>query len=84
MIFTFLVLRILGRVDPSGEAEKYQAVHRAENPQLEAVDLKIENQDLEGMRIREILPFRDVIISRVVHGGKQQRRQRLEGRGRRQ
>ena len=70
MILTFVVLRILGRVDPSVEAEKYQELHLKENPRLETVDLKIENEDLQGMRIREILPFRDVIISRVVHQGK--------------
>lgn len=70
MIVTFVVLRILGRVDPSAEAEKYQELHLKENPRLETVDLKIENEDLNGMLVREILPFRDVIISRVVHQGK--------------
>lgn len=70
MILTFVVLRLVGRVDPSAEAEKYQELHLKENPRLETVDLKIENSDLDGMRIREILPFRDVIISRVVHQGK--------------
>lgn len=70
VILTFVVTRVFLKVDPAVEAEKYQALHLKENPQLEALDLKIENSDLDGMRIREILPFRDVIISRVVHDGK--------------
>jgi putative transport protein len=63
-------VRFFCRIDPNGEAEKYQAMHLRENPKIEIIDLKIENSDLDGMRIREILPFRDVIISRVVHAGK--------------
>jgi len=70
VIITFVTLRLFCRIDPSTEAENYQALHIKENPRLETVDLKIENSDLDGMRIREILPFRDVIISRVVHDGK--------------
>jgi len=70
VILTFVSVRFFCRIDPSAEAENYQALHIKENPQLETVDLKIENSDLDGMRIREILPFRDVIISRVVHDGK--------------
>ncbi len=70
MIVTFVTVRIFCRVDSSVEAEKYQELHLKENPHLETMDLKIENADLEGMHIREILAFRDVIISRVVQSGK--------------
>lgn len=72
VIFLFALARVFFRVDPATEAEKYQALHLRENPQLETAELKIENDDLDGMRIREILPFRDVIISRFVHEGKVQ------------
>jgi len=70
IILTLIFVRVVGRVDVSLEAEKHQSEHLKENPKLETLDIKIENADLDGFRLREILAFEEVVISRIVHEGK--------------
>jgi len=73
IILTMVLIRGVFRVDSGKEAEELRQKRERTIEPLERVNLVVENPNLEGMVLGEILLFEEsgIVISRVRHGDEQ-------------
>lgn len=72
IILTMVLIRALFRIRPDEEAKKYSAAHGSSAAALQAVDLKVQNPNLNACPVDKIpgLQANGAVISRIFHDGK--------------
>lgn len=70
IILTMILTRFIFRINPKKEEQEYDQLQAKRKVVLGAVDLKVENSNLDGLTIDQIPTLKEtgVIISRVMHG----------------
>jgi putative transport protein len=74
IIFSMILFRGVFRVKPEREAEEFRREHHTGEEHLERMTIEIENENLNGVSIRE-LPGRNelgVVVSRIRFAGEQE------------
>ncbi len=69
IILTMVLVRRIFRVDPEKAAHEYTKLDRASIAAIETTDLKVENPNLDGVRISDIPSTKGLVISRILHDG---------------
>ncbi len=69
IILTMVLLRKIFRLDPEKAAHDYARLDRADTPKIEVMDLKVENPNLAGVRVKDIPSTKGLVVSRIVHDG---------------
>lgn len=71
VIFTMIFLRVIFRINPRQEAERYAKSEQENKPRLEAINIKVENINFNNFPIYKIpsLEELEIVISRVLHEG---------------
>ncbi len=69
IIVTMLVIKKAFRLDPEQAAHDYAKLDRASIAKVEVMDLRIENPNLAGIRVKDIPSTKGLVLSRIVHDG---------------
>jgi putative transport protein len=70
IIITMMLLRLVFKINVADEEHKYNKIDRAAVSKIEVMDLKVENPNLAGAKVRDIPAAAGVVISRIQHDGR--------------
>ena len=71
VILTMILLKLIFRIDPKKEAREYEKSEQKRKFQLDSVNLRVENINLNNLSVEKIPSLEElgIVISRIMHEG---------------